>query len=84
MRIPHRQKVILAAADTFRAAAIDQLEIWAERAGVDIVKHMEGSDPSSVVFDAIASAKAKGADIVICDTAGRLHNKLKLRQCKNP
>ena len=74
------KKVLLAAADTFRAAAIDQLEIWAERAGVDIVKHMEGSDPSSVVFDAIASAKAKGADLVICDTAGRLHNKKPLME----
>lgn len=69
------KKVILAAADTFRAAAIDQLEIWAQRAGVELVKHMEGSDPSSVVFDAIAAAKAREADIVICDTAGRLHNK---------
>ena len=74
------KKVILAAADTFRAAAIDQLEIWAERAGVDIVKHREGADPSSVVFDAIASAKAKGADLVICDTAGRLHNKKPLME----
>ena len=72
------KKVILAAADTFRAAAIDQLEIWAERAGVDIVKHQEGSDPSAVVFDAISAAKARGADIVICDTAGRLHNKKNL------
>lgn len=69
------KKVILAAADTFRAAAIDQLEIWAERSGVDIVKHQEGSDPSAVVFDAINAAKARGADLVICDTAGRLHNK---------
>lgn len=74
------KKVILAAADTFRAAAIDQLEIWAERAGVDIVKHKEGSDPSSVVFDAIAAAKARGADLVICDTAGRLHNKKPLME----
>lgn len=69
------KKVLLAAADTFRAAAIDQLEIWANRAGVEIVKHQEGSDPSAVVFDAIAAAKARGTDIVICDTAGRLHNK---------
>ncbi len=69
------KKVILAAGDTFRAAAIDQLEIWAQRSGADIVKHKEGSDPSSVVFDAIAAAKARGADVVICDTAGRLHNK---------
>lgn len=72
------KKVVLAAADTFRAAAIDQLDIWAERAGVDIVKQMEGSDPAAVVFDAIASAKAKKADIIICDTAGRLHNKKNL------
>lgn len=72
------KKVILAAADTFRAAAIDQLEIWAERSGVEIVKHQEGSDPSAVVFDAINAAKARGADIVICDTAGRLHNKKNL------
>lgn len=72
------KKVLLAAADTFRAAAIDQLEIWSERAGVEIVKHQEGSDPSAVVFDAIAAAKARGADIVICDTAGRLHNKKNL------
>jgi len=69
------KKVLLAAADTFRAAAIDQLEIWANRAGVEIVKHQEGSDPSAVVFDAIQAAKARGTDIVICDTAGRLHNK---------
>lgn len=69
------KKVLLAAADTFRAAAIDQLEIWANRAGVEIVKHQEGSDPSAVVFDAIAAAKSRGTDIVICDTAGRLHNK---------
>ena len=72
------KKVLLAAADTFRAAAIDQLEIWSKRAGVDIVKHQEGSDPSAVVFDAIAAAKARGVDIVICDTAGRLHNKKNL------
>ncbi len=72
------KSVLLAAADTFRAAAIDQLEIWAQRAGVDIVKHQEGSDPSAVVFDAIKAAKARGTDIVICDTAGRLHNKKNL------
>lgn len=69
------KKVVLAAADTFRAAAIDQLEIWAERCRCDIVKQNEGSDPAAVVFDAISSAKAKGADVIICDTAGRLHNK---------
>ncbi len=72
------KKVIVAAADTFRAAAIDQLQVWTERAGVDIVKHSEGSDPASVVYDAVAAAKARGADIVICDTAGRLHNKKNL------
>ncbi|MBO5930584.1 MAG: signal recognition particle-docking protein FtsY, partial [Clostridia bacterium] len=74
------KKVILAAADTFRAAAIDQLEIWAQRAGAEIVKHQEGSDPSAVVFDAINAAKARGADLVICDTAGRLHNKKNLME----
>lgn len=72
------KKVILAAADTFRAAAIDQLEVWSERAGVDMIKHQEGSDPAAVVFDAIQSAKAKKADLLICDTAGRLHNKKNL------
>ncbi len=69
------KKVMLGAADTFRAAAIDQLGVWAERADVTMVKSTEGSDPASVVFDTIASAKAKGADVIICDTAGRLHNK---------
>ena len=72
------KKVIVAAADTFRAAAIDQLEIWTKRAGVDIVKHSEGSDPGAVIFDAITAGKARGADIIICDTAGRLHNKKNL------
>ena len=72
------KKVVLAAADTFRAAAIDQLEIWAERARCDIVKQMEGSDPAAVVFDAISAAKSRNADVVICDTAGRLHNKKNL------
>ena len=72
------KKVIVAAADTFRAAAIDQLEIWSQRAGVEIVKHSEGSDPASVVFDAVTAAKARGCDVVICDTAGRLHNKKNL------
>ncbi len=72
------KKVILAAADTFRAAAIDQLEIWAERSGADIIKQNEGSDPAAVVFDAISAAKARGADIIIADTAGRLHNKKNL------
>ena len=69
------KKVLLAAADTFRAAAIDQLEIWAHRSKCEIVKQNEGSDPAAVVFDAISSAKAKNADVIICDTAGRLHNK---------
>ncbi len=73
-------KVIVAAADTFRAAAIDQLNVWTERAGVEIVKHGEGSDPAAVVFDAISAAKARGADIVLCDTAGRLHNKKNLME----
>lgn len=72
------KKVVLGAADTFRAAAIDQLGIWAERAGVSMIKSVEGTDPASVVFDTIASAKSKGADVIICDTAGRLHNKKNL------
>ena len=72
------KKVLLAAADTFRAAAIDQLDIWANRVGVDIIKQQEGSDPASVVFDAISAAKARGTDVLICDTAGRLHNKKNL------
>ncbi len=72
------KKVVLGAADTFRAAAIDQLGIWAERADVTMVKSVEGTDPASVVFDTIASAKSKGADVIICDTAGRLHNKKNL------
>jgi len=72
------KKVLVAAADTFRAAAIDQLEIWTKRAGVDIVKHSEGSDPGAVIFDAITAAKARNCDILICDTAGRLHNKKNL------
>ena len=69
------KKVVIAAADTFRAAAVEQLEIWADRANCDIVKRKEGSDPASVVYDAIKVAKEKNADILICDTAGRLHNK---------
>ena len=72
------KKVVLAAADTFRAAAIDQLQIWADRIGVDIIKHTEGSDPAAVVFDAVNAAKAKKADVLIVDTAGRLHNKKNL------
>ena len=72
------KKVLLAAADTFRAAAAEQLTVWAERAGCGIVKHGEGSDPASVVFDGIAAAKARGAEVLIIDTAGRLHNKANL------
>ncbi|HBI51564.1 MAG TPA: signal recognition particle-docking protein FtsY [Ruminococcaceae bacterium] len=72
------KKVVVAAADTFRAAAIDQLNVWTDRAGVDIVKHAEGSDPASVVFDACTAAKARNADVLIVDTAGRLHNKKNL------
>ncbi|WP_291573374.1 signal recognition particle-docking protein FtsY [Clostridium sp. UBA4548] len=71
-------KVLLAAADTFRAAAIDQLEVWSNRAGVDLVKHQEGSDPAAVVYDAVQAAKARKVDVLICDTAGRLHNKKNL------
>ena len=71
-------KVIVGAADTFRAAAIEQLEVWCNRSGASLVKHEEGSDPAAVVFDTITAAKARGADIVICDTAGRLHNKKNL------
>ena len=69
------KSVLLAAADTFRAAAIEQLEIWAERSGCDIVKQNEGSDPAAVIYDAISAAKARNTDVIICDTAGRLHNK---------
>ena len=72
------KKVILGAADTFRAAAIEQLEIWSERAGVELIKHKEGADPAAVVFDAISAGKARGCDVIICDTAGRLHNKKNL------
>ena len=74
------KKVVVAAADTFRAAAIEQLNVWTDRAGVDIVKHSEGSDPAAVVFDALTAAKARGADVVLCDTAGRLHNKKNLME----
>ncbi len=72
------KKVILGAADTFRAAAIEQLEVWADRAGVDIVKHKEGADPAAVVYDTIQAGISRNADIIICDTAGRLHNKKNL------
>jgi len=74
------KKVLVAAADTFRAAAIDQLQVWTDRAGVEIVKHAEGSDPGAVVFDALDAAKARGCDVVIIDTAGRLHNKKNLME----
>ena len=72
------KKVLLCAGDTFRAAAADQLEIWADRAGVDIVRQHEGADPGAVLFDALQAAKARHADVVLCDTAGRLHNKQNL------
>lgn len=72
------KKVLLAAGDTFRAAAIDQLEVWANRCNVDLVKHKEGADPGAVIFDAIKASKARGVDVLICDTAGRLHNKSNL------
>lgn len=74
------RKVILGAADTFRAAAIEQLQVWADRAGVDLIKSAEGSDPASVVFDTVQAGKARGADVIIIDTAGRLHNKKNLME----
>lgn len=74
------KRVLVAAADTFRAAAIDQLAVWTDRAGVELVRHAEGSDPAAVVFDALTAAKARNCDVVICDTAGRLHNKKNLMQ----
>lgn len=74
------KKVILAAGDTFRAAAIDQLEIWSNRVGVDVIKQSEGSDPAAVIYDAIQAAKARKADVLICDTAGRLHTKKNLME----
>ncbi|MBQ8551232.1 MAG: signal recognition particle-docking protein FtsY [Clostridia bacterium] len=73
-----KKKVVLAAADTFRAAAIDQLQVWADRVGVELIKHTEGSDPAAVVFDAVSAAKKREADVLIVDTAGRLHNKKNL------
>lgn len=73
-----RKKVLFCAADTFRAAAADQLEIWAERAGCEIVRQYEGADPGAVLFDALQAAKARNVDVVLCDTAGRLHNKANL------
>lgn len=72
------KSVLIAAADTFRAAAIEQLEVWADRAGADIIKQQEGSDPAAVIFDAVNAAKARNTDILLCDTAGRLHNKKNL------
>ena len=72
------KKVLLGAADTFRAAAIDQLQIWADRSGVEMIRQSEGSDPAAVIFDAITAGKARGSDVIICDTAGRLHNKKNL------
>ncbi len=72
------KKVLIAAGDTFRAAAIDQLEVWANRSGVDIIKHQEGADPGAVIFDSIKAAKGRDVDLLICDTAGRLHNKANL------
>ena len=72
------KSVLMAAADTFRAAAIDQLAVWAQRSGADLVKHAEGADPAAVIFDAIAAGKARGRDVILCDTAGRLHNKKNL------
>ena len=74
------KKVILAAADTFRAAAIEQLTEWAGRAGVELIAQQEGSDPAAVIYDAIAAAKSRNADVLICDTAGRLHNKKNLME----
>jgi fused signal recognition particle receptor len=75
---PKGKSVLIAAADTFRAAAIDQLKIWGDRVGVNVIHQSEGSDPAAVIFDAIQSAKAKKIDVLICDTAGRLHNKVNL------
>lgn len=72
------KSVLIAAADTFRAAAIEQLEVWADRAGVDIIKQQDGSDPAAVIFDAVNAAKSRGIDVLLCDTAGRLHNKKNL------
>lgn len=74
------KKVLLAAGDTFRAAAIDQLQIWADRVGVDIIKHQEGADPAAVIYDAIQAAKSRKMDVIICDTAGRLHTKKNLME----
>lgn len=80
MLVSGGKKVIVAAADTFRAAAAEQLAVWAERTGTDIIRHQDGSDPAAVVFDGIKAAKARGADVLICDTAGRLNNKKHLME----
>ena len=74
------KKVLIAAGDTFRAAAIDQLQVWGERAGADVIRHQENSDPAAVIFDSIQASKARAADLLICDTAGRLHNKKNLME----
>ncbi|MCQ1528028.1 signal recognition particle-docking protein FtsY [Lutispora saccharofermentans] len=74
------KKVLIAAADTFRAAAIEQLEVWSNRVGVDIIKHQEGADPAAIIYDAISAAKSRKTDVIICDTAGRLHNKKNLME----
>lgn len=74
------KKVLIAAADTFRAAAIEQLEVWSNRVGADIIKHQEGADPAAIIFDAISAAKSRKTDVIICDTAGRLHNKKNLME----
>jgi fused signal recognition particle receptor len=79
LRAEHK-KVLLAAGDTFRAAATEQLETWASRAGADLIKHQQGADPSAVIFDAVSAGKARGSDVIICDTAGRLHNKTNLME----
>ena len=78
------RKVILGAADTFRAAAIEQLQVWADRAQVDLIKHAEGSDPAAVVYDTIQAGKARNCDVIIIDTAGRLHNKKNLMESPDP
>jgi fused signal recognition particle receptor len=74
------KKVLLAAGDTFRAAAIEQLEVWGQRVGVDVIKHQQGADPAAVIYDAIQAAKARGVDVLLCDTAGRLQNKVNLME----
>src|SRR5690606_7636767 len=74
------KSVLLAAGDTFRAAAIEQLEVWGERAGVDVIRQGQGSDPAAVIFDAVHAAKQRGVDVLICDTAGRLQNKVNLME----